>query len=94
MEIKNGDIIGVGLNKYLVVHNMGETVSVLDILRDTHKKVDILDIETTQGQTLKVNPYMIKMVKSDSIIHGDKLANVNETTLNSINELLLKTISK
>lgn len=94
MEIKNGDIYGVGLNKYLVVHNMGETLSVLDILRDTNNKVDILDIKTNQGQILKVNPYMVKLVKSELIVHGDKLANVDKSTLNSINELILSTISK
>ncbi|WP_339304500.1 hypothetical protein NST33_18355 [Paenibacillus sp. FSL L8-0435] len=94
MDIKNGDIIGVGLNKYLVVHNMGETLSVLDILRDTHKKVDIMDIKTIQGQVVKVNPYMLKIVKSESIVYGDKLASVDKAILSSINRLILNTISR
>lgn len=93
MDINKGDVYAVGIDKYLVVHDLGEVLHVLNILRDTTNKVNLMEIKTVQGQLLKVNPYMLVRVKRELLTRGDKLANVDSATLESISESFRNTIS-
>lgn len=84
MVLKRGDVYAVGIDKYLVVYDLGKVLNVLHIMRDTKNKANVLEINTMQGQILKVNPHMITPVKRTLLVNGDKIAQVDEKNLESI----------